>query len=95
MDIYTQNISSEKEEKRFKLRRQAKRIREIAVGSLIVQAQAPGTYTVSLTVGLIQGLKGEGGFKRGIKAGLMTYSIVLGTNVVFNLAKNIDDVVYA
>lgn len=95
MDIYTQEIRSEREETSLKFKRQVRRIREISIGSLMVQAQAPGTYTVALTVGLVRGLRSESTFKSGMKAGLVTYGVVLGTNVVFNLAKNIDDIVNA
>lgn len=88
----TGNILQFKEERAQKLFRQVKEAGHIALGSVKLQAQDPSTYTVAVIAGTIQGLKYEGNFKRGVKAGAAMYVTMMGTNAIYNIIRNMDDI---
>jgi exosortase/archaeosortase len=71
-----------------KLKRKAKRIGYITIGSVLKQISDGATLSLGIGVGLIQGLKYNGSLKRGIKAGLVTVGVVASVNVVRNIADN-------
>lgn len=73
-----------------KIRRQVDMIKQISIGSIKIQAQDKITCSISVSAGIIQGLKYEGSFKRGIKAGVAVYAVIIGSAVVLNLSKNIE-----
>lgn len=73
-----------------KLQRQATVIKEIALSSAKVILEDEKVYALAGTVGLVQGLKYNGSFKRGAKAGLATMGVMIGANIVRNIVSNID-----
>lgn len=73
-----------------KIKRKAKIIGDITKQSVIGTLQNEQTYIISAGVGLMQGLKYNGNFKRGLKAGLATTGVLVGTNVIRNIAINVD-----
>lgn len=75
-----------------KLQRQATLIKEIVVSSARVVLEDEKTYALAGTIGLMQGLKYNGSFKRGIKGGLATMGVMVGANAVRNIVSNIDEI---
>lgn len=73
-----------------KLKRQATIIKEIAYVSTKAVLEDSRAYTVAGSIGLMQGLKYNGSFKRGTKAGLATMGVVIGAQIAQNLVKNIE-----
>ncbi len=84
------HISSEEMVEDFK--RKGKVACTIAVGAAIKQMGDRSTVKWALGIGLIQGLKYSGNFKRGVKAGLATYGAIAGANAVMNVAVNWDTI---
>lgn len=78
--------------KESKFKRRVDMIKDISIGSIKIQAQDSITCSVAITAGIIQGLKYEGSFKRGVKAGFLVYGVIIGYAVVLNLSKNIEEI---
>lgn len=72
------------------LKNKGKTIGDIAVGAAMKQIADPATISLGLGVGLIQGLKRNGSFKRGVKAGLTTVGVFAGANIIMNVADKWD-----
>lgn len=83
------NISGEKMET---LKRKVKFVGDIACKAAAVTLQSEQTLKWSAGIGLIQGLKYNGNFKRGLKAGLATAGVMAGINVISNLANNYEEI---
>lgn len=73
-----------------KLAKKGKVAADIAVSSAMKQVSNQQTLNMAIGIGLIQGLKYNGNFKRGIKAGLATMGVFAGANAVKNVAENWD-----
>jgi hypothetical protein len=73
-----------------KIKRQATVIKEIALSSARVILEDEKVYALAGTVGLMQGLKYNGSFKRGVKGGLATMGVMVGANVIRNMVSNLD-----
>jgi hypothetical protein len=73
-----------------KLMRQATVIKEIVLSSTKVMLEDERVYALAGTVGLMQGLKYNGSFKRGMKGGLASLGVMVGANVVRNVVRNLD-----
>lgn len=73
-----------------KLAKKGKAAGDIALSSAMRQISNQQTLNVAVGVGLIQGLKYNGNFKRGVKAGLVTVGVYAGMNAVTNVAENWD-----
>jgi hypothetical protein len=67
-------------------------VREIAKGSTIAVLEDSKSYTLAAGVGLMQGLKYNGSFKRGIKAGTATMGAMVGVNIIQNIVVNLDEI---
>ena len=85
-------IESKKNPKRDKLKRQIRNARIIALASVGKQLTAGHTYSAAATVGIVQGMKYGGNFKRGIKAGLVTVGVLCTVNAVANVADKWEDI---
>lgn len=88
-DIFTQK-TIEVNAKREKLKRQVNTLGRIAVKSAGLQLKQGHTYVTAGTVGLVQGLKYGGDFKRGIKAGIVSVGVLATVNAVANVAEKWD-----
>lgn len=71
-----------------KLKRQGIKVADIAVTSAMNTIANNNSLKVSVGVGLMQGLKYRGNFKRGVKAGVTTMGVLVGIDVVTNVAGN-------
>lgn len=83
-------IKSEKNEMGDKLKRKMKVIGEISYQTIISALEDPTIYASAASIGLYQGLKYNGSFKRGIKGGLGTAGVYIGVNIVRNIVVNRD-----
>lgn len=75
-----------------KLKRKGLVACDIAISSAMKQMADPATAKVAVGIGLYQGLKYRGNFKRGLKAGLVTYGVMAGFNAIGNVAEKWDDI---
>lgn len=75
-----------------KIQRQAQLIFNIAKESSKVVLEDDKVYVLAGTIGLVQGLKYNGSFIRGTRAGVATMGAVIGTNIVRNIVVNIDEI---
>lgn len=87
--MITINIDKQKEEKLLK---KVKAISGIAVRSAVHSLQHENTLKWAAGIGLWQGLKYNGNFKRGVRAGLATVGTIVAANVCANLAANYDKI---
>jgi hypothetical protein len=67
-------------------------INRIVKNSTRVMLEDSRTYTMAVGVGLWQGLKYNGSFKRGAKAGAATVSVMVGANIIQNIIINLDEI---
>lgn len=73
-----------------KLKRCGLKAGDIALSAAMTQIGDRATAQIAIGAGIMQGLKYRGNFKRGIKAGLVTYGVIAGTNAIMNVASNWD-----
>lgn len=73
-----------------KLKRCSLKAADIAVSAAMKQMGDKATTQIAIGAGIMQGLKYRGNFKRGVKAGLVTYGVIAGANTVMNVASNWD-----
>lgn len=71
-----------------KLKRQGLKAGDIAVSAAMNTISSDNSLRVSVGVGLLQGLKYRGNLKRGIKAGVATMGVMVGIDIVTNVASN-------
>lgn len=88
IDLNEERVAMKTE--RFK--RKANVVKEIAKDSVLSVLKDENIHMISAGIGLVQGLKYSGSFKRGIKAGLATYGTMVATNVVYNIARRYDEI---
>lgn len=83
------NVEPEEKEE-YELEGKVEAIKDIITGSITDVLEDRNVYIASLGVGIAQSLITQKGFKSGIKAGLGAFAACTGTNVLYNLAINID-----
>ena len=79
-------MNRQQEEAINRLKNKGYAIGRIAVAGAMKQVADEGTLMLGVTVGLMQGLKYNGDFKRGVKAGVTTVAVVAGVNGIRNVA---------
>lgn len=67
-------------------------IKGIAVQSTKAILEDSKAYTLAGGVGLYQGLKYNGNMARGMKAGLATMGVLIGSNIVQNIVHNLEEI---
>lgn len=67
-------------------------ISHIAKASTRTVLEDSKTYGLAIGVGLMQGLKYNGSFIRGSKAGIATVGVMVGANIVQNVVINLDEI---
>lgn len=65
---------------------------QIVKQSTRVMLEDGKTYSLAVGVGLVQGLKYNGSFKRGAKAGVATMGVMVGANIIQNIVINLDEI---
>jgi hypothetical protein len=75
-----------------KYKGKAELIGKIAKRSTRVMLEDGKTYSLAVGIGLVQGLKYNGSFKRGAKAGAATMGVMVGANIIQNIVINLDEI---
>ena len=88
----TKGYTFMEKEKIESLKRKALVVKDLSVASAMEQLRNPKTITYAAAACLYHGLKYNGSFKRGIRAGLATMGAFVGAKVVTDLLQHGDEI---
>lgn len=74
------------------IKKKAIKAGDIAIEAAMHQMADESAVTLSVGVGLFNGLKRTGDLKTGVKAGLTTYGLIGGLNAIYNVARRWDEI---
>lgn len=86
MEVKIKGIGFEEYEGKVKV------INHIIRSSTKLVMEDSSTYGLAIGVGLTQGLKYNGSFKRGAKAGMATVGVLIGGTVIQNVVINLEEI---